>query len=561
MKKKPTSTTLLFIAHLIFVTVLYSSCRKPNLQEEKPNIASATDDTVATILGQKLENPYTLRNMRRAFKKLVTSSDTNNNTLNVVSPVRLTHKYIRFLPKDTIEYDRLVRDTVLKLYNTPLDYEIAKQGNYYHDPTVKNNLYTWLYASVPANYTFVQGIQYQFLDSLYIPEEDLLFNNTTATTATIAQSKTIMGDNGTANVQKLTVTNLLDQAMLQTHNYEYISTPSSKYKTLSSYNPQGNITTYDTRLKKLIPLEGVRIRMKRWFTTRIVDTDADGNYKSATTFRGPVNYYLFFETPRFDVRTGWFVQASIDGPHQREPWNLVINSDDINRFYADVFRGAYRYWYGDIGGLYRPTVITAIKYAARDNNTQTSTSGVTVPGGSVFSIMPQIYISRMVNGRITDSDETFTTTVHETAHYTHYRNMLFVGYYAMSITIQESWATAVELYLTKKEYKARGIANYGDPDYRLVPPTFFPTYLGYQLGKGDVSYSPLFIDLVDNYNQKVLAPFGPINDDITGYNMPDLESYLARVHNEGDLRKELQKNKPTGITESQINNFLSQFKF
>lgn len=561
MKKKPTSTTLLFIAHLIFVTVLYSSCRKPNLQEEKPNLAIAADDTVATILGQKLENPYTLRNMRRAFKKIVTSSDTNNNTLNVVSPVRLTHKYIRFLPKDTIEYDRLVRDTVLKLYNTPLDYEIAKQGNYYHDPTVKNNLYTWLYASVPANHTFVHGIQYQFLDSLYIPEEDLLFNNTTAT---IAQSKTIMGDNGTANVQKLTVTNLLDQAMLQTHNYEYISTPSSKNKTLSSYNPQGNITTYDTRLKKLIPLEGVRIRMKRWFTTRIVDTDADGNYKSATTFRGPVNYYLFFETPRFDVRTGWFVQASIDGPHQREPWNLVINSDDINRFYADVFRGAYRYWYGDIGGLYRPTVITAIKYAARDNNTQTGTHGVAIPGYSLFGAFPQIYISRRVNGRITDSDENFSTTVHETAHYTHSRNLSLGSLLNVKALIRESWPTAVELYITKKEYQSRGISDYGELNYTTA--TFFPTYRGFQLFQvtSNEPYTPLFIDLVDDYNQSQnisSSNNGAIIDRISGYTLLNLESYLPTVHNKGDLSRVLKRNKPEGVTDLELDYFLSQFKF
>ncbi len=45
------------------------------------------------------------------------------------------------------------------------------------------------------------------------------------------------------------------------------------------------------------------------------------------------------------------------------------------------------------------------------------------------------------------------------------------------------------------------------------------------------------------------------------YTMPVLKRYLARVHNQSDLRKKLKNNKPTGVTDTQIDNFLSQFKF
>ncbi len=541
--------------------MLNSSCRKAPLQENIYSPTSSLQDTTNTILGKKLENPYTLQNMRKAYTAITTSNNTKYKILNVDNPVRLTHKYIRFLPKDTLEYDRLVRDTILKLYNTPLDYEIAIQGNYYHDPTVKYNLYTWLYASVPEGHALLPDIQHQFLDSLYIPEEDPLLNTTSNT---VANTKTTFSDNDLAGSRQMLINNLLNQAMTQTHNYEYINNTNNKLKTLS-YNPQGNITTYDTLLKKLVPLQGVRIRMKRWFTTRIVETDANGNYKSATTFSGPVNYYLFFETSRFDIRTGWFGQASINGPKQTDPWNVTIWPDDINRFYADVFRGAYRYWYGDIGGLYRPTLVTAIKYAARDNNTNTSTHGVATPSLSVFGVFPQIYISRRLNGRITDSDENFTTTVHETAHYTHYRNML-KNFKLMNSMIRESWATAVELYITKKEYQAKGITNYGEPVYFDVSTDFFPTYRGYQLFQvtSSVSYTPLFIDLVDNNNQFQSIGSGnngALKDNITGYNMPALESYLALVENQNDLRFFLKNHKPVGVTDVQLDDFLSQFKF
>jgi len=537
--------------------IVYSGCRKPNLQVKNPiNPVISQRDSVHTILGQKLENPYTLGNMRKAFRKIRTLSDSTNNSTTLTNPVRLTHKYIRFLPKDTLEYDRLVRDTVLKLYDTPLDYEIAKQGNYYHDPTVKWNLYTWLYASVPANHALIKGIQYQFLDSLYIPEEDPLLNQSTSS------GVTVFSDNSVTKTNKIDINNLLNQAMTQTHNYDYVSNTKGKLSTLS-YRPRGNVSTFDTRLNRFVPLEGVRMRIRRWFSTSIQFTDANGNYISQQRFKGPVNYYLFFETPRFDIRTGWFGQASINGPKKSDPWDVAIGRDDINRFYADVFRGAYRYWYGDIGGLYRPTILAAIKYAARDING--NNQGVATPGASLLGIFPQIFIMRKNSTeRVYDSDEIYSTTVHETAHYTHNRLLLSVRLLDVNSMIRESWATAVELYLTKKEYQARGIANYGNFNYTEVPRDFFPTYRGYQEGKASASYTPLFIDLVDNYNQKEqIKPslVHYINDNITGYTMPELESYLSTVHNQSALRKELKRNKPAGITDTQIDNFLEQFEF
>ncbi len=486
-----------------------------------------------------------------AYAKLSTGINTKSNSSAVESPVRYTHKYIRFLPKNTQEYDKMVRDSVLILYTTPLDYDIAQQGGNYHDPNLKSNPYTWLYASVPANHALMAGIQNQFLDSLYIPEEDPLLNKNTGNAT---NSNTLQG------IQKFSITNLLDQAMAQTNNYEYVSTfKNNLHKT--SYQASGVIKTFDTRLNQLIPLEGVKIRIRRWFTTNIEQTDANGYYQGSSNFSGPVNYYLFFETSRFDVRTGWFGQASINGPKQRDPWNVDLWPGDINRFYADVFRAAYRYWYGDIGGLYRPTIITAIKYAARDDFNSTGSEGLAVPGTSVFGLLPQIYIERWYDGVERTSDQIYSVTSHETAHYTHNRILLLGSIYTANTRIVESWATAVELFLTKKEYQARGITNYGDPGYNPTDYTFIPTNQAYQFGSGNDSYMPFFIDLVDDYNQKTLLSPSYLYDDITGYTMPFLETLLAIVQSPADLRTWLKTGKPSNVTDEQLDSFTDQFTF
>ena len=43
------------------------------------------------------------------------------------------------------------------------------------------------------------------------------------------------------------------------------------------------------------------------------------------------------------------------------------------------------------------------------------------------------------------------------------------------------------------------------------------------------------------------------------YKLLAIKPYIIRLHNEGDLRKELKNNKPISVTD--IDNFLSQFKF
>lgn len=58
------------------------------------------------------------------------------------------------------------------------------------------------------------------------------------------------------------------------------------------------------------------------------------------------------------------------------------------------------------------------------------------------------------------------------------------------INIRESWATAIEWYISKIEYTELGVPNYNSSAAKQGWPIV-----------GSHNYSPIFIDLVDNHNQ------------------------------------------------------------
>lgn len=119
----------------------------------------------------------------------------------------------------------------------------------------------------------------------------------------------------------------------------------------------------------------------------------------------------------------------------------------------------------------------------------------------------------------------------------------------MSKIIYESWADAVEWYLTTHEYSILGspyVHNWKQ-DWTI---------------NNLKDYTPLFIDLVDNRNQRLdhfnstLYP----NDNITGYTMQKLNEILVNIYGLSSLKSALKNNKPIGVTDSQIDEFLLTFE-
>lgn len=116
------------------------------------------------VLGDKMEDPYAVENVRRAYAALYPTKSAR-------SDVRATDLYVRFLPADEQEYQTL-QSLGIQLLDHPMDYRILREGDYYHDPSVDEEKITWQYAVVDKGFAFPEGIHYELLDECYLAEHD-----------------------------------------------------------------------------------------------------------------------------------------------------------------------------------------------------------------------------------------------------------------------------------------------------------------------------------------------------------------------------------------------------
>jgi hypothetical protein len=432
--------------------------------------------------------------------------------------------------------------------------------------TIPLNLPTWQYTAISSNFDLEQlrnrGIQVEILDELYLPPNYGLEEvNAQVNDNKKVESNSTYKDPNFINYLVDEAERLSGNGLSSSITSGNISVNSSN----SSFNPQGKIQVFDTRLQRLIPLAGVKVRARRWFTIRENKTNANGDYYCATSFNRPVNYAIFYEGDSFDIRSGTYGQAWNNGPKQTGRWDLNIN-DGVQRFYAHVFRGAYRYHHQNIGGLKRPNYIGRIKYTAYDKNKDGVTgdqSGFGYADGT--GILPDIRIWRSVNGQEQISDEIFSTTIHETAHLSHTElmNWDLIQFQQVSIKIAESWAVAVQWQITSMEYKELGISNYGDPDFTATEIRRLRNAYQYWAPtiQNGANYTSIFIDLVDDYNQATIRGFF-VNDNITGYTLAGIESdFLKHSYGFSSLREELKDHRPIGITNQHIDVFMDNFNY
>lgn len=502
------------------------------------------------VLGKKLSNPFAIDNMQRAYQLLLERNDSVSFLFStrVLKP---THWYIRFLPKNYEQYDLLVADTALVLSDIPLDYEIAEEGDYYHDPAVPLDEPTFQYAHVPVNYQSRHNVQFEILEELYLPLSDTHQKFHSA---------------GRAQQVKVFADALEDEAM-RVAGYdddEAAATETTFGRRNSRWTPSGNITVYDSRLAKYIPLEGVKVQARRWFNVKTGVTDDQGNFRVNGTFRRNVQYRVLWERDKFDIRSGTFGQAVLRGPKKKGEWNVRIGAKTLQFHYAHVFRAAMRYYYGDIGGLKRPGF--RLKYSVF--NRRGKHMARNIGNWSAFGINPNILIYRYSpgDGSENDSDEMFSTTCHETAHTTHMEIMRagVVQFSQVSETIRESWAIGVEWYITQLEYKERGIPNYGDASYNVN--VNYPTRYGFQFWnrKRSESLTSLFIDLVDVNNQKgqKFGSFttGTVDDRVYGFTLREIESQVLRdSYGLSSLGSSLKNHKSPEVSAANIDLFMKYF--
>lgn len=213
-------------------------------------------------LGEKLDDPYTVENMKQALASLY---PTKSERIDVVT----TDLYARFLPRDESQLHAL-EDMGLTLLDHPMDYRIVREGDYYQDPSLAQDAITWQYAVVPRDFTFPEGIEYEVLDECYITEHDPL-----------AKSD---GDIDWELVER--------ESFRLTGNADLLEPP-----TKASVQPQGRITIEDPQFSggKPFGVAGVEVACNVFVKISTAYTDRDGYYQMTKKFSSKPRYRLVFQ--------------------------------------------------------------------------------------------------------------------------------------------------------------------------------------------------------------------------------------------------------------------------
>jgi len=97
---------------LILCSIAFYSCKKEEEKETQEDLS---------VYGKKLNNPYSVTNMQKAYDSLLASSPSARIAGQGIE-ITATHHYVRFFPKTEGEVTLLTEDS-LELFNQPIDYE------------------------------------------------------------------------------------------------------------------------------------------------------------------------------------------------------------------------------------------------------------------------------------------------------------------------------------------------------------------------------------------------------------------------------------------------------
>lgn len=284
------------ISLTLLAAIALLSCEHVDI-DSGPGNYSNTLSHDEIVLGRQLEDPFKTENISKALAALY---PTKADRL----PLENTDYYVRFLPENQSEFDRL-KGLGLELLDHPVDFEILKEGDWYHDPAVDEEEITWQYAVVPKNFEFPKDIRYQILHGCY------LANNDPGTKA-----------------------DGLDWDAIERKAYELTGNgalveDASGTKAIDRVTPSGRITIKDPDYAggKPFGVSGVMVSCNSFVKFAKAYTDRDGYYTMNKSYTSKVRYRLVFKNEK-DFSIGLnliLVPASVSTLGRSGPEGVSLN--------------------------------------------------------------------------------------------------------------------------------------------------------------------------------------------------------------------------------------------
>lgn len=381
--------------------------------------------TDPSVLGAKLQNPYSVQNMQMAWSnikpKLVSSGRIAGDEVEVVA----THYYVRFLPSDSLELELLLEDTALELYTFPLDYDVQMVGEfYYHDPEIPLGAPTYQYTVVLADYKF-PDIQYEILSELYLPDEE----GHTETGRVISP------------IDNCLQAQLVNEAMSLTGNYDEIVTVNCEIGSTSTEPitagvctkcPQGQILVENpesgTIVRGGVKYDGVpevKARARKWFKIKTAETNENGEFIINHVFGGnrKVNYGIKYTNNHAFIKpvTIGFGPAFLNGPKSSGRWEYRSHRGSSSYLWGTIMRGVYDYHhiYSALFNIGSPPNNIKIRSCANNEcGITTMLHTLAAPGGPFGG---WLFSDVKIGSADTEYNKLYKTVIHELGHAAHWK--------------------------------------------------------------------------------------------------------------------------------------------
>ena len=268
------------------------------LEEEQEALteegSSSTELEGELILGDKLENPYSVANMQKALTALNQTSKSYTGKTLSMSEIEATHYYIKVLIENQEQLEAFETDSI-NLSEIPMDVEIEQEGSYYEGEFLtEKKEKQWFYTAIPVDYQLPSDLTYEKLEDLFLQEEedeeDQALTASTGRSASSAISSDFLND-------------LEEEALKLTDNYEELEDEGVSSERRKRKRPKGTITVYNTETGKNDPVVGIKVKTRRWFKWGHGWTNSDGKYSINRKYRRSVHYTIVFKnTIGFKVR-------------------------------------------------------------------------------------------------------------------------------------------------------------------------------------------------------------------------------------------------------------------
>jgi len=285
---------------------LVVACQKEDLSKVEDNTTSLVNSQVTMrvnandkldihtqiVLGKRLKNPYSVKNMQIAFD-YYNSVVKNSKFINKV--VETTSYYIKITPKSIEDLkilddlDKESNDFTPVLQDYPMDYEILVEGDYYVSPKDDKDLFYPTYTVIPVGYKLPSGISYKILEELYQPTDDE-YDVETVSLFFADWKDDLAADDIFLKLE--TLPEYLNNALIS----------SSRRK---KFTPNGYVKVQNTDSNQYDPLLQAEISYGRMVWWHYTYTDNNGHFSGSHNYRGEVRIRAKWRGYTATIRKSW----------------------------------------------------------------------------------------------------------------------------------------------------------------------------------------------------------------------------------------------------------------